>query len=202
MKVVEITKFVDEKLDVYRSSRGGTLTLPDLKSKFLEESALQEVVFYFVFESFRLKKLLTEIDRRLIQNVFSSLLQANTIFALCLIADNVIKQKNSTQWKFLDHLKVLSSKSSLSLDDQKIGELNGTFKNNFSGALQSLLSSQYHFQDGTAPQPIEEDLAITYGFRNFGAHKIEDQPVIYQNINEISGRILNALFFSIEKLYI
>ncbi len=41
-----------------------------------------------------------------------------------------------------------------------------------------------------------------YGFRNFGAHKVEDQPVVYQNFDEISRRILNALFFSIEKLYI
>lgn len=94
-KVIEIAKFLDENLNSYRSSREGTLTLPDFKSKFLEESTLQEVVFYFIFELFRLKKLLEEINQRLTQNVFSSLLQANTIFTLCLIIDNVIKQKKS-----------------------------------------------------------------------------------------------------------
>jgi len=78
-KVEEIAKFVEEKLNIYRSSRVGILTLSDFKSKFLEEPALQEVVFYFVFELFRLKKLLTEIDQRLTQNVFISLLEANTI---------------------------------------------------------------------------------------------------------------------------
>jgi hypothetical protein len=201
-KVAEIAKFVDEKLNTYRCSRGGTLTLPDFKSKFLEECALQEVVFYFVFESFHLKKFFTEIEQRLTQNVFSSLLQANTIFTLCLIVDNVLKQKKPSQWKFSVLLEFLSSISSLNLDNQKIIELNGAFKNNFSNTLQSLLSSQYHFQDGTTPQPIEEDLAITYGFRNFGAHRIEQQPVVYQNFDEISGRILNALFFSVERLYI
>ncbi len=200
--MVEIAKFVDEKLNIYRSLRRGTLTLPDFKSKFLEESALQEVVFYFIFELFRLKKLLTEIDQRLTQNVFSSLLQANTIFTLCLIIDNVLKQKNPSQWRFSDHLKFLSSESSLNLNDSKIGELSSAFKNDFSNTLQNLLSSQYQFQDGTAPQPIEEDLAITYGFRNFGAHKLEDQPVVYQNFDEISRRIFNAIFFSVEKLYI
>lgn len=201
-KVVEIAKFVDEKLNIYRSSRRGTLPLPDFKSKFLEESALQEVVFYFIFELFRLKKLLTEIDQRLTQNVFSSLLQANTIFTFCLIIDNVLKQKNPSQWRFSDHLKFLSSKSSLNLNDSKIGELSSAFKNDFSNTLQNLLSSQYQFQDGTAAQPIEEDLAITYGFRNFGAHKLEDQPVVYQNFDEISRRIFNAICFSVEKLYI
>ena len=68
--------------------------------------------------------------------------------------------------------------------------------------MQELIKSQYKFQDGTTPQPIEEDLATIYGFRNFGAHKVEDQPVVYQNFDEISRRILNALFFSVEKLYI
>jgi hypothetical protein len=68
--------------------------------------------------------------------------------------------------------------------------------------VQELIKLQNKFQDGTTLQPIEEDLAITYGFRNFGAHKVEDQPVVYQNFDEISMRILNALFFSVEKLYI
>jgi len=81
-KVREIAEFLKENLDSYRSSRGGTLTLSGFKSKFLEESTLQEVVFYFIFELFRLKKLLEEINQRLTQNVFSSLLQANTIFYL------------------------------------------------------------------------------------------------------------------------
>ena len=45
-KVIEIAKFLDENLKSYRSSRGGTLTLSDFKTKFLEESTLQEVVFY------------------------------------------------------------------------------------------------------------------------------------------------------------
>jgi len=201
-KVEEIALFVNEKLNNYSSSRGGTLTLSAFKSKFLEDSELQEEVFYFVFEAFQLKKILTEIDKKLKENVFSSLLQANIIFDFCLIVDNVLKQKNPNQWKFTDHLKFLSSKSSLNLNDQKIGELNNSFQNDFSNVLQNLLSSLYYFQDGTTPQPIEEDFSITYGFRNFGAHKIENQPVIHQNFDAIAERILNALFFTIEKLYL
>jgi len=200
-KVLEIAEFLGERLDSYCSSREGTLSLSHFKSKFLENSALQEVVFYFIFELFRLKKLLGEVDQRLTQNLFSSLLQANAIFTFCLVIDNVIKQKNPNQWKFSEHLKFLSSRSSLNLNEQKIGELNSAFKKNFSNTLQKLLSSQYQFQDETIPRPIEEDLAITYGFRNFGAHKVEDQPIIYRNFDEISRRILNALFFSVEKLY-
>lgn len=208
-KVEEIAKFVDEKLNIYRSLRGGTLTLPFLKSKFLEESALPEVVFYFIFELFRLKKLLVEIDRRLTQNVFSSLLQANTILDFCIIVENIIKNQNKYQNKNLKQqtikplLEFLSSNSSLNLHkNDNLKNLNIDFGNDFSKTVQELIMSQHKFQDGSTLQPIEEDLAISYGFRNFGAHKVEDQPVVYQNFDEISMRILNALFFSVEKLYI
>jgi len=200
-KVIEIARFIDEKLEAYRLSRCGTLTLQDFKLKFLE-STLHEVVFHFVFTTFRLKKLLTEVEQRLTQNIFSSLLQTDVIFDICLIVDNILKQKNPSRWKFFEHLKFLSSRSSLNLNEQRLKELGNAFKTDFSNTLQKLLSSQYHYQDGTAPSHVEEDLAITYGFRNFGAHKIENQPVIYQNFNEITQRILNALCFSIEKLYV
>jgi hypothetical protein len=208
-KVEEIAKFVDEKMNIYRSSRGGTLTLPDFKSKFLVEDALLEVLFYFIFELFRLKKLLAEIDRRLTQNVFSSLLQANTILDFCIIVENIIKNQNKYQNKNLKQqtikplLEFLSSNSSLNLHkNDNLKNLNIDFGNDFSKTVQELIKLQNKFQDGTTLQPIEEDLAITYGFRNFGAHKVEDQPVVYQNFDEISMRILNALFFSVEKLYI
>ncbi len=208
-KVVEIAKFIDEKLNIYRSSKGGTLTLPDFKSKFLEESALQDVVFYFIFELFHLKKLIAEIDQRLTQNVFSSLLQANTILNFCIIVENIIKKQKKYQNKKLNALTIkpllefLSSNSSLNLHkNDNLKDLNDDFGKDFSKTVQELIKSQHKFQDGTTPQPIEEDLAITYGFRNFGAHKVEDQPVVYQNFDEISRRILNALFFSVEKLYI
>ena len=207
-KVEEIAKFVNEKLVVYRSRTGGALTLPDFKSKFLENSALQEVIFYFVFTIFRLKKLIQEIDQRLKESIFSTLLQANTILDFCLIVENTIKKQkkysntNLEQQTIGPLFEFLSSKSSLNIAGPKIKGLNDAFRSDFSNVLQRLLLSQYHFEDGTTLQPIEEDLAITYGFRNFGAHKIEDQPVIYQNFDKISGGILNALFFSVEKLYV
>ena len=45
---------------------------------------------------------------------------------------------------------------------------------------------------------IDWDFAITYRIRNFGGHRIEDQPVIYEKIEELSQRVLNTLFFLVE----
>jgi hypothetical protein len=202
-KVLEISTFVNDHLDRYRTTRDGSLTLSDLQTKFLKNRNLQTVVFYFVFEAFRLKRLQVEIDRKLQANTFSSLLQANILFSLTLIIDNVIKQQNSGEWRFSDHLEFLSTKTSLSLNDDKIkNELSLAFKNNkFSSTLKSLLDSTFHFKDGTSPLPIETDLAISYGIRNYGAHRIEDQVVVYENFDDIARRLLNALFFAVERLY-
>jgi len=200
-KVLEIARFMEARLDFYQLDGRGILNINNFKSKFLAQVSLQESVFYFVYTIFRLTKLIVETDQKLSQSVFSSLLQANMIFDLCLVVDATIKNKNPSQWKFRDHLLFLSSKASLAFNKDKLNKINDDFINDFSNTLQKLLSSKYSFQDGTLPQLIERDLAITYGFRNFGAHKIEDQPIIYKNFQPICQSILNSLFFSIEKLF-
>jgi hypothetical protein len=201
-KVVEIAEFIDNRfLHNYRLTRGGSLTLTEFKGKFLKNGNLQEVVFYFVFESFRLKRMLVEIKERFKKNTFSSLLQTNTIFNLCLIIDNVLKLKNpnTSQWRLWDHLIFLSCKGLLRFNG--ISGLGTAFKEKFKDTLEKLLGSNYFLDNGDQLNPIEEDFAIVYGFRNFAAHRIEHHPIIYQHFEEIISRILNVLFFSIEKLY-
>ncbi len=137
------------------------------------------------------------------ESVFGSLLEANTIFDMCVIIDEAIKSKNTTpnKQRFIDQVKFLCSQATLSLNGGKVGKLNQDFMSDFSKTLSELLSSNYRYEDGKAPRPVEEDLAIAYGFRNFGAHRIEDQPVVYQNLQEIVQRILNSLFFAVEQLF-
>jgi hypothetical protein len=71
----------------------------------------------------------------------------------------------------------------------------------FSNTLDDFLRHSYKLPSGLILNPIEEDLAITYGFRNFAAHKIENQPVIYQSFQTIVQRCLNVIFFAIESSY-
>ncbi|MBE0433173.1 hypothetical protein IBX73_06875 [candidate division WOR-3 bacterium] len=200
--VKEIVEILEHKLIEYRESNRGALELSDLKLNFLENHDLREEVFYCIFNIFRLRNLLGNIDQRLTQNAFSSLLHANVIFAFCLIIDNILKQNNPNQrkWKLRDHyidLPILS----VNFDPDKMDALNNDFKRDFSTTLCNLLNSHYRFQVQPTLTSIEEDLAITYGFRNFGAHRMEVQPVIYNNFTEIATRVLYTLFYSIEKLY-
>jgi hypothetical protein len=200
-KVLEITGFLHDMIQRYNKNRSGKLTLADLKSRLLQKSLSEEQAFLFVFELFQVKKLLAVNNMKLTYNDYGSLLLTETMFNICIILDNLIKEKNPAQWKYSEHLSFISQKMSLNLGQANIVQINVSFKTNFSRTLENLLSSQYTLASGLKLNPIEEDLAITYGVRNFGAHKIENQPVIYQNLQTIVERCLNAIFFTIESLY-
>ena len=184
-QILVIANYIDERLESYRESGRGSLNMSDFKSRFLMETKLQESVFYFVFSVFRIRRLVVETNLKHTQNVFGSLLQANIIFDLCLVIETILKNKippdpdPRKRYVMFYLLEKLSAKSSLSLNKDKLKQINGSFNTNFKTTLESLLESRYEFQDRTEPQQIETDLAIAYGFRNFGAHKIEYHSIIY-----------------------
>lgn len=200
-KVTEIADYVEKNVDSYRNSRNGELTYTDFKKKFLEPDSVQELIFVFMYEMFRIKSTSQEVDQRIKQNAISSLLLTDSMCNISLILDNLIRHKNSGESGFDSQLEFLVEKSDLSLNKNTLETVHQSFENDFSGSLSSLLNSSFTNGGGDKLTPIEEDLAIAYGFRTFGANKIEPQPVIYDNFDEFTSRVLNTLFFTVEKLY-
>jgi len=203
-KVKEISYFVEQRLSTYHSSRGGKIDLPTFKSRFLEDQEIEDIVFYFVFELFLLHRWFMEFETSLTRNVLGAELQANTLFSLCLILENFLRYESKNPapkgFGYLLAKFLCTQKKLVNLDSGRVKQLRNDFKVNFKHTAERLLDSSYRFQDGSAPSSIEEDWAIAYGFRNYGAHRLEDQPVVYENFEEICQRILNALFFSVERL--
>ena len=201
-KVETVSHFLSDKIDIYVKQRSGGLTINQFKAKFLECPDLEEEVFLFVFLLFKLKKLIQETAQRLKQNTFSSLIHLKTLFDLCLVLEKAIEYKNPASKKpnskltFANELKFLSKKTSLTLDQSKIGILNKDFKD-FNKTLQNIMLGTYPIQLSN----IERDLTIAYGIRNFAAHRLEDQPVLYEEMEDLSQSLLNDLFFTIERLY-
>jgi hypothetical protein len=109
------------------------------------------------------------------------------------------------EWEITDHIHrivFLSDATALTLNQHRLtDEIGGTYKTNFSNAIENLLANTFRFSDRSAPAPIETDLAIAHCFRNHGANRIEDQPIVCNNFERIITSILNALFYSIGTLY-
>jgi len=212
----EISYYIGLKINTYNSTRRGSLTFEHFQNIFLKQvndpiishkSHVEEMVFYFIYSTFRLRKILVDIKQNIKDNIFGSLLEINSIFDLCLVIDSYIKSKYATpqdaeRKTFGNHLKFLSNTGSHGLTTrlqfQNLGDLNYDFTNDFQTTLDELIKSAYVISTGVSLTPIDEDFAITYGLRNFGGHRIEDQPIIIREFSELTQRVYNALFFLVE----
>jgi hypothetical protein len=202
-KVLEVWKFLEMKLKNYETTRNGLLTSDKFNSVFLKNLELTDQAFLFVFELFHTKKLLSENGQGLTQNVYGSMVMVQSIFTFSLIIDNIIKHKYTNrephEQGFLNLLGFLSKNAKLNLDESKLRKLGNKFTNDFECTLDQLIKSRSVFK--TKLQPIEEDIAICYGFRNSSAHKIKNRPYIDSNFNRIVDRLFNVFFLAVEKLY-
>jgi hypothetical protein len=201
-KIQEISQYLATRIDAYTKKRGGSLTLEQFKTRFLECLDLNEEVFLFVFVLFETHKMIFGTDERYKKNVFSSLIHARILSNLCLIIDKIAENKHpdkGTRKLFIsDEIKLLSTEATGAINDVAVSTISTSFQGDFPRTLNELLGSMYTAL--TLPD-IEKDLAIVYGIRNFCAHRIENQPVLYDNFDELCQRLMNALFYALEKLY-
>jgi hypothetical protein len=204
-KVEQMATYLSERLNEYSTKRAGSLTLIQFRKRFLRRRKLNEEVFLFVYSLFKLRKLILETDKIYKRNVLSSLLHAKLLFDLSMITEKAIEYKNPRKGKgrklvFADELLFLSAAPARLLSfntGNRIGKLNSDFEKDFAGTLYDILNKKYPL----GLSDIENDFAIAYGVRNFGAHKIENKPVLYSRTPALAQSILNTLFFAIEKLY-
>ncbi len=201
-KVQEIAQFLESYLEIYRRTRNGTLTIEQFRSKLLQSADLFHVAFNFVFILFRLHMLLKKVEPDVRMNHFAALLESNLLFNLCLVIDATIHNKNIGKWKFIDHAEFLSVACGLGISRSQLVEINNAFKKDFPFMAGKLLSGNYVFNDGQVLYESGIDLALAYGFRNFGAHKVEGFPIVYQNFEGLAQRLMNVLILSLERLHV
>ncbi len=200
-KVEQIATYLSERLDEYSTSRSGSLGLDDFRRRFLRLRRLKEEVFYFVYLMFKLRKLEIETPKILKKNILGSLLHARLLFDFCLISDKVIEYKNpvggSQRLSFGNEISFLTRRGLLSFNRSIFNALSGDFNLDFGSTMYNILLGRHHLH----LSGIEKDFAVAYGVRNFGAHKMHNQPVLYNRMPELTQSILNTIFFTVEKLY-
>jgi hypothetical protein len=199
-KVREIAAYLERKIEDYRNTRRGSLTLDQFKTRLLECAALREKVFNYVYLLFRLEKV-SRTDKRLLENELSSLLNLGLLFNLCVIIEKTIEYKKTTSGElkyYSAKIKHLISRTSLTLTDSEVSTISKEF-DSFGITMRGILDGTHTVM--STKSPIEADLMISLGIRNHGAHEVENQPIVYERWDELSQRVLNVLFFVVEKLY-
>ena len=205
-KVEEVATYLEERLYEYSTTRGRLLRLHEFRRRFLRLRYLSDEVFFFVYSLFRIRKMIYETGKIYKQNAFSSLLQARILFDLSLVVDKVIENKNagrSNRPTIREEILFLSQnpRNLLSFNEDTLSELNDRIENNFGTTTRGLLLGTYRPRRHPILNDIERDFALAYGIRNRGAHKLENQPIIYRKMRELTQSLLNALFFTVENLY-
>lgn len=193
-----IKKFLEDYfIDNYVNRRSRTFSYTVFEQKFLRSATVtKEVKFHFNLNLFRLEKIFNRFPDTSEKNTITSLLYLETIFDLCRVFEFIIKNPTRSRENFLQDVKDFSShyKSSTLLDNIQSQDFH---TNNFMNTLQAILNSHYLI-NGSTPDNLERDILITYGFRNFGAHRIEEHSLIVNNFNEIIRNIMNTIFLAIE----
>ncbi len=206
-KVKEIADFLDDRIKEYVSNRESNLILENFKQKFLENKEnklIIAVAYYFVYILFQLHKLFN-IKEEVTENNFASMLEASTIFDLCLVLDKTIAYKNHKGKEgnvlfptLKQQIRFLCSKENVNLTFKNIYKISEKAKGiNFVEELKKLINSQ----SKDIKTLLEEDFAMSLICRNYRAHQIEAASLIYENFKYIIQKILNSIFYSVEKLY-
>ncbi|KXA92447.1 hypothetical protein AKJ65_07570 [candidate division MSBL1 archaeon SCGC-AAA259E19] len=146
-KVIEISEFLKNFLEKYCSNRNRNLDFDNLRDGFLEEVDLRETAFSFVHDLFKLEYTLERTEGIKMDHAFGSIYQANLLFSLCRDIENVLSYKyqrgadNPTFYNYVG--EELLPQSSLNMDQNKLGEINGARKNDFEDTVRKLLEETY-----------------------------------------------------------
>jgi hypothetical protein len=190
--------YLQRLLDNYNATHGRTLTLLDVKAKFLSNPPGIEALFLFTHTLARLVNI-TDLPDHVTGNAFAGQLQLNLCFDITLVIDATIKRANHAKWKFIDHAECLLVASGHPLNAHRLGEINGLFDTNFDDTVQRALDGTLILSSGVMNRQ-QCDVALAYGLRNYGAHHTGTAPSIWRHFVEVQQTLFRVFFATIDFL--
>ena len=195
----------------YQAKRGGTLTYPDFRNKFLDnKSTNEELKYFFVYSIIRIWHLRRLHKSKVGDSLMAPLIFTNALFTLLLVLDNLLKSWNNSRqrrWKFSDHLIEIAKQESWGnsqqnaqqyLDDLEVNSRRDTDFGKWCKELTGYNGQTYTTRGNRTLETLEHDFVLAYGLRNFSAHSVKSQSVLWENYTEVLQAILNCLFKTIE----
>ena len=192
-KLLEIKEFLNNRLiKNYSTSRSRTFDYSLFESKFLKNPQItKDVKFHFNLNVFRLEKILKQ-QKPHEKNTIASLLCLEIIFDLCRVFEYLISNGN-----LFFHVKFFACRYKATTIITNLQNSNDFKTPDFMNTLNQILGGTYKINNSSLDE-IEKDILITFGFRNFGAHRIEENKLIINNFESIVQSVLNSIFLAIE----
>jgi hypothetical protein len=193
-------EFLNKLLDNYNTTYTRSISLEDVKHRFLDAAPSIETLFLLTYTIARLMGL-SNVPGYATLNPFAGQLELNILFDVALVIDSAIKAKNPTQWRFIHHAEHLLRAVGHALTHEQLGEVNGQFENAFDATVQSALEGNLMLPGGTILDRVQSDIAICYGLRNNGAHNIGTASIIWNRYPEVQQAVFRTLFAVVDYIY-
>ncbi|MDO8460224.1 MAG: hypothetical protein Q7S74_03890 [Nanoarchaeota archaeon] len=199
--------------DHYQTTRSGKLTYDQFRSKFLDNKNISEEVKYlFVYSIIRIWHLRRLHKSKVGDNLMAPLIFTNALFALLLVLDSLLKSWNNPghkRWEFSKHLIEAAKHEGWGnskinqqqyFDELEVNKRRDADFNKWCKELIGKSGMQYKTTKGRVLGPLESDFVLAYGLRNFSAHSIQSQKILWQEYTGILQSILNCVFKTLELL--
>lgn len=207
---LEMLRFVVEALDRYRKGTGKQLSFAEFRQHFFDEQheILEDLQFFFLFTVLKLMKLSENFyteglaDLKMAPMIFS-----NVIADLIVVSEELFRLvfqalvSSKQNLTFINYLQDIANAEGWTADQQ---HYHATISNarltrdNFGEMVQHILRGIYRTKDNRRLEPMEAHLVLTYQLRNFSAHTIQSQQVLWERFPQILQSVLNTFFFGVE----
>jgi len=213
-KMFYIVKEMRDRLSSYivkfNAAYNGKFTIGDFDAKFRLNTALGDVVSFFVYNFLYLLIIEKNTKPRSLNNDFSRLRSLDLFFNFCLVIDETLKVlytikkgkitgehyiSNSILW-LCDDKKWISESELQDFWGKKFLKLNGSEPDVI---VPRLLMANEVWNGRLVPKEVFP-LLVAYKFRNYGGHSIAQQQVITKEYAKILDQLIFALFIAINEM--
>jgi hypothetical protein len=197
--VVMQANFISSFLKEYLTEFETDFNLEKFRNKFLYHPPDIDILFKFAYAIAKLM-VFKRMPEQCKDNLFTSQLELNLLFDFVLVIDACLKKKFDLP-NFCCLAAELSKRTGNSLSQQKLSEINGMFNENFENTLFHALNRSLTLKDGIKITGIDNDIAISYGIRNRGAHEINSTNFLGEKYKYLLTSLFKVLFLIVDKIY-
>ncbi len=199
--VNEIRSVLEEHLESYRQEIGSDLSLHEFDTRFLQNSDLEVLAYFFVFTFWTIFEYQRKVGYDLMQNDFSKLKNSNWLFALCLVVDKLFHSHPQYSGRFIgsEIVNYVDHKGLMTRDDlNDLRDQTDVREANPDGLIPRLLSLSI-MHNGTRVRREIQYLFVAWNLRNFAGHNIEIQNVIASRFEDIVRVLLYDIFLVVDE---
>jgi hypothetical protein len=183
----------------YASTHQRSLTIDDVKSKFLNKPPTYDATFLLTFTVARLHGI-SGLWNQVKRNAFAGQIQLNLLFDLLLVIDVAIRKVNPGDSDFSKQALYLLKHTGHKLHQQHFDDVHGQFKTNFEAALQEALDGNLKAKSYSLNR-LQCDVHLSYELRNRGAHEVATVPTIWNNFDRVQRAVFRTFCATIDFLY-